>query len=97
MNDEAAMWQTKPAGILQTPNQIFEHKRLVFDFRGTPIVNISKNEWEVNPPPKTVNGPSIKNFSSEIFKPQVAGGTSTLKASTGSSGKPPSGHNQSHK
>jgi hypothetical protein len=57
------MSSTQPAGILQTPQQIFEHKRLVFDFRGTPIVSITENEWDVHPPPRTINGPTIKNFS----------------------------------
>ena len=58
------MSSTQPAGILQTPQQIYEHKRLIFDFRGTPIVNIMENEWEApHPPPKTINGPTIKNFS----------------------------------
>ena len=63
VNDSAAMSSTQPAGILQTPQQIFEHKRLIFDFRGTPIVSITENEWDVHPPPRTINGPTIKNFS----------------------------------
>ncbi len=74
MNDQAAMVATQPAGILQTPKDIYEHKRLIFDFRGTPIVSIAQNDWEVKPPPRTINGPSDKNISAPIFKPQVANG-----------------------
>jgi hypothetical protein len=61
--DEMTGAETAPAGILQTPKKIHEYKRTVFDFRGTPIVNLVENEWEVKAPPPQINGPSIKNIS----------------------------------
>ena len=60
--------ETVPAGISQTPKQIHEYKRIVFDFRGTPIVNLIENEPDCKPPRKQINGP-YKNVSQEIFKP----------------------------
>lgn len=104
MNDQAALVSTQPAGILQTPKDIYEHKRLIFDFRGTPIVSIAPNEWEVKPPPKTINGPSEKNVSQPIFKPQVVVGSrhsievgdNTKKLLARGNAKPPVGHQQHH-
>ena len=48
---KAALMETIPAGINQTPKGIHDYKIIVFDFRGTPIVNIVENEIEVKPPP----------------------------------------------
>lgn len=52
---DAAYLETVPAGILQTPKQIHEYKRTVFDFRGTPLVNIVENDVEVKAPPQQIN------------------------------------------
>lgn len=51
-NSQAAQVETVPAGIVQTPGYIHTYKRTVFDFRGTPLVNIMENEPEVRPPPQ---------------------------------------------
>ena len=43
---DAAYMSTTPAGIVQTPKQIYEFKRTVFDFRGTPLVSLIENNSE---------------------------------------------------
>jgi hypothetical protein len=63
LNDTQALASTKAFGISQTPQNLNDYKRIVFDFRGTPIVHIMENDFEVKAPPKQINGPSIKNVS----------------------------------
>ena len=67
---EAAFMNTMPAGVCQTPSQIHEYKRIVFDQRGKPLVNIVENDPEVKPPPTQING-TRKNISADIFKPSL--------------------------
>ena len=59
---DAAYMATVPAGIAQTPVGIHDFKRTVFDFRGTPLVNIIENHPEVKPPIPQING-TRKNIS----------------------------------
>ena len=63
LNDTQALASTKAFGISQTPQKINDYKRIDYDFRGTPIVHIMENDFEVKAPPKQINGPSIKNVS----------------------------------
>jgi hypothetical protein len=67
---DAALMNTIPAGVPQTPSNIHEYKRIVFDQRGKPLVSIVVNDPDVKPPPPQVNG-TRKNISADIFKPSL--------------------------
>lgn len=67
---EAALMNTQPAGVPQTPERIHAFKRIVFDQRGKAMVNIVENDPEVKPPPAQING-TRKNLSADIFKPNL--------------------------